>query len=396
MARADDRWWDGFVGSARRQGAWLRANPWDLALITWLPLLAGLLVVWIFSAGIPRDLPVVLVDQDRSAPSRQLARLLDASPGIRIADQVDDWGAAEARLREREAFGIVWIPAHFGRDLALGTGTSIQWHYNGQFQAHVGGLTRDVRTVVATYSAGVAVTARTRRGQPALLARAQVEPIRLQLVSVYNEKASYEPFLALSLVPALLQIFVSLAAVNALGRELKNGTVPQWLAAARGRWSAALAGALLWPALAFALHALLFVAVFVGRGWAIEGSGLAIALGLALLIAAHLALGVLFVGTTLSLRNAISAAGLITAPAFAFCGQGYPLVAMPPLARFWAELLPLTHYLQLQSRHWLGGAPLAHGLGDIAILAAGTTVIAALGYRLMATRAAAPAAWGRV
>ena len=36
------------------------------------------------------------------------------------------------------------------------------------------------------------------------------------------------------------------------------------------------------------------------------------------------------------------AAGFITAPAFAFSGLAFPLMAMPAGARQWAEALPLA------------------------------------------------------
>ncbi|MFT3803246.1 MAG: ABC transporter permease [Burkholderiaceae bacterium] len=394
-AARTDGWWGGFVASFARQGRWLRANPWDFALLSWLPLLAAALLLWTFSAGVPRELPIVVVDQDHTAASRQLIRYLDASPGLRLADQVVQWDEAQSLLRQRRAFGVVWIPRDFERDLVRGLGTSVQWFYNGQYQTHVGGMNRDVRAVVSTYSAGAALAARSRKGTPMLQAEAQIQPIRLQMVAVYNENTSYEPFLALSLMPAILQIFVALATVTLIGRELKNGTVPAWLAAANGRWSAALAGALAWPALAFGLQGLLIVAWFGARGWPIEGSIAAVLLGLALLITSMMGFGVLFVGLTLSLRMAISVAGLVAAPAFAFSGQGFPLVAMPPLALTWAQLLPLTHYLQIQSRHWLGGAPLHYGLTELAILVLATVVTLVPGYCLLRGRANAPAAWGK-
>ena len=49
-----------------------------------------------------------------------------------------------------------------------------------------------------------------------------------------------------------------------------------------------------------------------------------IALGLALLVAVSLAAGAALAGLTLSLRTAMSGAGLLSAPAFAFSGGGFP------------------------------------------------------------------------
>ena len=54
------------VHSARREARRLRQSPWDLAMITWVPLLAVALIWWIFSAGVPHDLPMGVPWLERS------------------------------------------------------------------------------------------------------------------------------------------------------------------------------------------------------------------------------------------------------------------------------------------------------------------------------------------
>lgn len=386
----------GLAAVVAREWRRLRADVWDFGMLSWIPLLLCGLTWWIFSAGVARDLPIVVIDRDGSSVSRTLMRMLDESPGIRVAAQVATEGEAQHLLREREAFGIVLIPTGLQRELGNGRSASVQWFYNGQFSAHVGGLSRDVRTVVATLSAGAELTGREKRGASVKQATAAYEPIRIRLVTLFNENANYESFLVLGIIPSLLQAFVALAAITAIGRELKAGTVPQWLAAAGGRWGPALAGKLVIPAVAFAVLALLYLVFFTAvRGWAIEGSAGMVVAGLALLIAAYLGLGTLMIAATLNLRLALSVAAFVTAPAFAFSGQGFPLVAMPAAARAWAEALPLTHYLQLQSRHWLVGAPAAYGLNEALVLAGFAVVSLVLGFVLLSRRAALPTAWGR-
>ncbi|MDC6167607.1 ABC transporter permease, partial [Paucibacter sp. XJ19-41] len=73
-----------------REWAQLRASPLDLAMLSWVPLLLGLLMLWTFSAGLASRLPVAVLDQDHSAASRQLQRLLDAAPGLRLARPLAD------------------------------------------------------------------------------------------------------------------------------------------------------------------------------------------------------------------------------------------------------------------------------------------------------------------
>lgn len=386
----------GLCAVARREWRRLRGDFWDFGMLSWIPCGVCALVWWTFAAGIPRDIPIVVMDQDRSGLSSSLVRLLDASPGVHVALQARSDAEALTWLRKRQADGVLVIPADFQRDIVAGRAVSVPWFYNGSFASHAGNLNRDVRSVVATLSAGVELTSRVKRGASPAEANEQVEPIRVALLTLFNENASNEAFLVLALIPSLLQIFVVLAAITAIGRELRAGTVPEWLEAAGGRWTVAVAGKLVIPAACFATQGALFLILFSAvRGWAIQGSGTMLSIALLLLIAAYLGVGVLLIALTLTLRNALSAAAFLTAPAFAFSGQGYPLLAMPALARAWAEALPLTHYLQLQSRHWLAGAPWTYGVGECLLLLGFAVTTGALGVVLLEARAAKPSAWGR-
>ncbi|WP_338681752.1 ABC transporter permease [Janthinobacterium sp. TB1-E2] len=384
------------VSALAREWRRLRGDFWDFGMLSWIPVVLCGMLWLVFSAGIARDLPIVVIDNDNSTLSRQLTRWLDASPGIKVAAKVASSDEALHRLRERTAFGYLLIPNDFEQKLLGGRQATVQWLYNAQFSSHAGALLRDVRTVSTTLSAGIEMTARAKKGMSGVQAAAQFEPIRTTLNSLYNENISYEAFLTLALMPAMLQIFIVVAVVTSIGRELRDGTAPQWLASASGSWLRAIGAKLLFPLIAYCVLALLYLLFFsLARGWAVAGSLPALLLSMLLLVLAYCGLATLLIAATLSLRLALSGAAFITAPAFAFAGQAFPLMAMPAPARAWAEALPLTHYLQLQTKYWLAGAPWRYGVQEMLILAGIAIGCGAVGVFLLARRANAPAAWGR-
>lgn len=383
--------------SLRREWARLRADPWDAAMLGAIPLALYLLTWWIFSAGVARELPLVVHDRDRSPVSRQLVRMLDASPGLTVVQVAASDAEAVGLLRARQAFGIVSVPSDLQQALRVGTGARVQWAYNAQFAAHAGSMTRDVRAVVATLSAGIELQGRAVRGDAPGQAGEQLEPVRIRADALFNESGSYVPSLAIPLVFTLLHIFATLAAVTALGREFRAATVADWMAAAGGRLGPALLGKLLIPFGACAIHALLLWMLFGALlGWPIRGSATAMLAGTALFIAAYLAAGAFIVAFTPSLRAALSACAFVTAPAFAFAGQGFPLLAMPVSARIWAEALPLTHYLQLLNNTWMAGAPLRFGMAQLALLLAFAAGLGLAAYLRLARRVAQPDTWGKL
>ena len=48
-----------------------------------LPILSFLFFILLFRTGVPRDMPVAVLDQDNSPLSRRLTRMIDATPSAR-------------------------------------------------------------------------------------------------------------------------------------------------------------------------------------------------------------------------------------------------------------------------------------------------------------------------
>ncbi len=387
-----------FSRSARREAGLLRERPWDLALISWVPLLACALVWWIFSAGLPTRLPIGLVDNDHSTLSRQAERFLNATPGLQVRQRYNNTAQAEGGLRRTDVYAVVVIPRDFARDIKQGRAVHLTLLHNAQLGTHSGLIQRDVRSAMGTLSAGIEIAARTKRGESRQGARVSMEPIRTGMVTLFNTSLNYEQFLGAALIPALLHIMAMTAGAWAVGRELRDGTLWQWLGV-QPRWDhtlAALLGKLLWSWLALAavgLAALLWITW--GRGWHPPGSLAWVALAQTVLLALSLAMGAAAAAATASLRTALSATGFITAPAFAFSGVGFPLVAMPPLARAWANALPYTHYIRLQIEQLQMAAPLRYSLPTLSVMLLASALLLALCVPFLQKSCRHPNRWGK-
>ena len=386
-----------FASSARREAAWLRHSRWDLAMISWVPLLAVAMLWWTFSAGLPNRLPIGVLDQDHSALSRQLLRFVHASPGLQVASAYSDSAEVTQALRRGDVYAVLSIPRDFAQSVKQGQAAQVTLLHNAQFGTHSSLIQRDVRTAVATLSAGVELAARNKRGEATLATRVSMEPIKTSLLTLFNPSLNYEQFLAAALIPALLHILAMTAGAWTVGRELRDRSMPAWLGD-RPAWGAtggALLGKLLWPLLGLgSVGALALLGLTWGRGWYPAGS-LAWVLGaLLVFLALSLAMGALASSATRSLRTALSATGFITAPAFAFGGVGFPLQSMPVPARLWAELLPYTHYIRLQMEQLQMAAPLRYSASTLLSLALATVLMLLLCVPLLRRAAAQPESWG--
>lgn len=363
--------------SARRELARLWQSPWDLAMVTWVPVLALALVWWMFSTGVPRQLPVAVLDNDHSALSRQLVHLLDAAPGIHVNAHLPNMTEAEAALRSVSVYAVITIPTDFERDVKTGHAGDVTLLHNAQFATHSGIVQRDVRAAVATLSAGMETSARAKRGEAPRAVKVSFMPIQVRAHNLFNPAGDYEPFLGLSLIPAVLHILAMTAGVWAVGREIRDHTLTEWLnAATRFETLQALLGKLAVPGLSLSvIGSVAMVAATLGRGWAPVGSLGAVLAGLCLLVWVSLLMGALLAGITRSLQTALSGVGFLSSPAFAFSGVGFPLAAMSSGARMWALTMPYTHYIRLQTEQLLVGTPLRQSAATLAGLGLATVLL---------------------
>ena len=387
----------GVLAVTRREIGRVRHDRYAAVLLVILPLLTFAVLVSIFRAGVPRDLPIVVVDQDHTALSRQLTRMTDAAPATRVAGVAPDLEAARARILRNEAYAVLFIPADLERDVRRREAPAVVAYYNSQILLPASLIKRDLRAVTATLSAGLEIKVRELSGEPPQAAMAHVEPIRLDAHTLFNPQLSYVYYLVTALLPTALQIFIMLGTVNTLGVELKEGTAGDWMKAAGNAGWRATAGKLLPYTVYFGLLATLMLAwLFRWLGVPLRGHVGVIVASTVLFVAGYQAVGLLVTAWLANLRLATSATAFYSAPAFAFVGVTFPTIGMPVIGRVWGELLPLTHYVRVLVDQGLRGAPAAVSLPSVAALGVFVLVPTIVSIGRMGRVAADGRYWGRL
>ncbi|MBC6396188.1 ABC transporter permease [Aeromonas hydrophila] len=347
-----------------REWRLLWQDPFGRALASWVPLLLMGILCWVFSAGLARDLKIGLVDLDQSLLSRELAFSLDASAGLKVAQQFDSIEAGASALRGGDIYALVVLPNHLERDARQGTQPQVTVFNNGQFILIAKLVNSVLAQVVGTLNGQVGVLSAMAGGKALPGALGQAVPIASQVTALYNINSSYAQFLLSALLPAVWQILVVLYGINALARTDRLGL--DWTT--KGVWFA------LWRTLL--PHVLIgwgwglgwSLLLFKGFGYPMQGSWLVLTMGLGLASAACVSMGAFFYGIIRDPARALSLAGAYTAPGFAFMGVTFPVSAMGDFAQFWRSLLPISHYVELQIGQTNYGQPLAAALPQFGAL----------------------------
>jgi len=333
----------------KRENRRIMASKWHLSLVTWLPLVCMLVLYAIFSSGVPRNLPIAVVDQSHSSLSRNLTRYIDSSPSLAVSHQLSSLQVGKELMQSGDVYGLLVIPRDFDKHIIQGKSPQVTGFYNAQYVLIGKLVASNMSRAFATFTAKMDAMRTLATGGNIASLKGAVAPISTQVSPLYNLTTNYVPFLVTAAVPALWQVFIVIAVILAFGMEYKYQSQGQWFAAADDSVVLAVIGKLLPYTLIGFFQGMLFLGFFYGYlGWPMHGQWLYLLQGILFAVFAGQAIGLLIFTVTMNVTQAISMGAAYSAPAFAFVGITFPAESMPPLAQIWRSLLPITHYMQLQ------------------------------------------------
>lgn len=348
------------------------------ALLGPIPLAAGLLLTGVFQAEVARRLPVGILDFDGTQTARLAARWVDAARSVDVVTRVQDLGEAQALLVQRRVYAVVVVPRHFERDLLRGRSPQVTLLYNEQYLTAGNLISADVGRAVNAGSGAVAFELQRGRGVTQAAAEAAAAPVRVDSRLLFNPAINYARGVGLVLVVGLMQIVAGLSAIYVVGRELRDSTAGEWLAAAGGSPLVAWIGKLS----PYLIYDLMLMLVLIGGfvAWfhiPVLGNLGLLALGALTFSLASKAIAALFTVWLANLRKALGVGSLFFGTAVAFSGVTFPVIAMSTFAQVWSGFVPLTRFMLLLRDQIMVGAPLRISAAPILALA-GTALIAGL------------------
>jgi ABC-2 type transport system permease protein len=322
-------------------------DAWLKALLFWLPILLVAIIWGIFSAGIARDLPIGVVDNDNSSVSRALIRNYDASPTLAVVEHFYSKKQASAALKEGSIYAVVIIPHALEKNTLLGKSPQVTAFYNSQFILIGKLVSSALLSAHGTYVAQLE-TFKDLINTHGKIEQAMAEalPISYQITPLFNANTHYGQFLVTAIIPAMWQILIIATVVLVLATPLRRTKVEVWLADLN--FTNVLI-TLIPYVFIFWLQGIIYLSVFYGAlHWPMHGSWFLLIFAQLLLVIACVSIATLFFFITLDATRAISLVAGFAAPAFAFMGITFPTTDMPFIAQLWRALLPISHYINIQ------------------------------------------------
>lgn len=176
-----------------------------------VPFLYPLLYAYLYNNESVREVPTVVVDNSHSQLSREFVRRVDATGDVDIVSYCQDMEEAKEMIHQREAYGLIYIPKDFAKDVAEHRQTTVE-------------LYSDMSGILyykAVLSSCTEVSLEMNKEIKATLIPGATEqqisafqyPIEYQYVPMFNTQSGFCTFI----IPAVLMLIIQQTMVLGVG-----------------------------------------------------------------------------------------------------------------------------------------------------------------------------------
>ncbi len=337
-----------FINTIKREISKIKSNKFLMVMLFIAPIVFSIIVIWTFSAGIPKNLPIAVLDLDNSDITRTITRAIDSTPSAKVRYKVENYNQGYDLIKEGKVYAIIVYPQNFKKDLNRNNTPKIVYYYNNQMILIGSIITKDIQSTVMTLTKSVDAQIRMKKGLAKDPTLSKINLIRVDEKIKSNPYLNYSYFLSYAAVAHVFQIFAVLLAVWTLGIEFKEGTTKEWLkeadnsiiSAAFGKLSVYLIVLLIQMFIVYGGYVIIYGAPF-------EGNILFTIFSSGIFLLAYQLMGLAFVAVLSNLRFAMSVGAFYTSLGFSLAGMTFPNMGMPLFTRFYSSLLPVRPYVNL-------------------------------------------------
>jgi ABC-2 type transport system permease protein len=200
---------------ARKEWLQLRRDPRSMVLAFVLPVLLLLFFGYAIRWDV-RDIRLVVLDQDATAPSRAFVESFEASGYFSVRDRVPSSAAIDDYLLRGHATAALVIPPGFARDLGAGRDAAVQLLLDGS----------DSNTATIALNYASAIAARYSRGV-VLRGRRVAMPATAEVRIWYNPTLESRHMIVPGLIAVIMSIIAAMLTALTIAREWERGTMEQ-------------------------------------------------------------------------------------------------------------------------------------------------------------------------
>ena len=202
----------------QRELNYLLKNKWDLAFVSFVPLVLIVMFSAMFTQGVPKQLPIAIIDQDHTNLSHKIEHYLSLTDTLHIVTVSPSQVEVEKLLNQNKIWGYLHIPAGAEQRLVRAQDAEINMAYNQSYFS--------IGDVVST-----AMLAPTLEAMASYVAseylindipRIQAPTPNVKMSLLFNPNFNYEFYLEPYVIPAVFHLLLSCCVAFSIGQEFKQ------------------------------------------------------------------------------------------------------------------------------------------------------------------------------
>ncbi|MBM3539409.1 MAG: ABC transporter permease [Alphaproteobacteria bacterium] len=295
-----------------------------------------------------KDIPIAIVDADRSTASRELVQRFESSANFKIVASLRSTSEIDPYLDRGDAWMALSIPADYGRRVAASRPTSVQLVADGTDSNSTGVAMGYAQEVIAGHVQDLVAAA-----APGLPAGGLVQP---EIRVWFNARLESRHFMIPGILALLLLVITTNLSAMAIVREKEIGTLEQLNVTPLQRWEL-IAGKLLPYALIGIIDVVLVLIVAIYWFDVPMRGSLPLLFGMCLIyLLSTLGLG-LFVSTVSKTQQQAMMTSIFffLTPMVYLSGFVFPIENMPSWIQPLTYLIPLRYFLTIVRGIFLKG-----------------------------------------
>jgi drug efflux transport system permease protein len=349
----------------------LKDDPRLFVIVILAPILQLLMLGYAATTDV-REVPILMVDADRSTASRDLIARFSASPYFSVVGLAGSADSVDGYFETGRAWMALNIPAGFGESIGRGRPQTIQVLADGS-DANSTGLGMSYAASLLAGYAQELTAARLPPGAPRLTGAGIDARVRVW----FNPRLESRHFMLPGVLALLLLAVTTILAAMGIVRERERGTLEQLNVTPLRRWEIIL-GKLLPYAIVGMIDVCLVIGVTVF--WfevPLRGSVLLLFAMAAVYLLSTLGLGLFISTISASEQQAeMTAAFFFLIPMVFLSGFVFPIENMPEIIQRLTYLVPLRYFLIILRSIFLKGVGLETFWPEaLALLAWGLTML---------------------
>ena len=310
------------------------------------PILYGVLLGYVYGKGKVTDLPIIIVDQDRTEMSAKAIQMFEDNEVISIAAVLYDQNNLSEIAIEKEANCVVIIPKGFQKMVFTKKYPEIITIVNTANVLTANYASSAIQLCLGTLKAGVQLETLRKQGTPEKLLQEQYEPFKTTFLKKYNRSTNYMYFLWPGVLATVLQQVLLLALALSFASEFENNTFIDLVKRSPSIIKMIAVKIIPYMIMSIGVWILYLLFAFWFRIPFFTN------LGALTLVAGIFVLSVSFIGILVSILipNQLKATEIlmiIATPSFILSGFTWPLSQMPIWVQGIANVIPLTHFLKV-------------------------------------------------